>query len=1114
MTLSELLEGKFRGDIRFRGAAYIQAERVSVIRVTSDHLFAIVRDGVEYQTQLSRDNGLLKVSCNCVGTDANKSGNPHCKHLWATILAADAGKYVGDGTKQGYIPPFTVEDEPLDFGSDEWDENEEEAYAAIGTSRSQKRAERDSIRAELEAAAVPKLREWESRLSELRKAMQGEDAATASVSAGRERQIFYEIDAPASEEAGLIIIQTSQRQRRSNGEWGKLKPLKLKPGKFEEIDDDEDRRILAHLVGGTPDRSSMTGPVTDSLAAHRYRLPHDLCQLLLPAICATGRIRILGDDERVTETLSWDDGGNWELCLKVEFEPTEEFWKLRGSLRRGDDHMSLKDPVLVVPGGLAITNTVVRPFQDFDAYPWVALLRRSDDLKVPAGEEHELVDRLLDMPALPRLELPDELKLMEVILEPKPVLIVHAPGKTRWHNDRLKAEVLFDYDGLSIRASSSQWAIVQRAESRCLVRDKPKEAFAWSQLMDYGFRRLLDQKRGAHDAEIAARDLAPAVRKLMAEGWQVRADGKHVRQAVDLKFQVKSGIDWFELHGDVNFEGARVTFPELLAALARGDGTIVLDDGSLGILPEEWLTKYGLLAGLGVSEGEHLRFSAVQVSIIDALLTSKDSVDFDEKFIETRERLAAFDGIKTEREPPTFQGELRPYQREGIGWLKFLEEFNFGGCLADDMGLGKTIQMLAFLEDRRLRIKKRNPTLIVVPKSLMFNWKHECERFTPAMKVMEYAGLDRSKMRDDFSKQDLILTTYGTLRRDVLILKDLTFDYIILDEAQAIKNSTSQVAKAVRLLQAKHRVGLSGTPIENHLGDLCSIFEFLNPGMLGRSSAFKQHAADPTNQETRRILSEGLRPLILRRTKASVASELPEKLEQTIYCEMGEEQQRLYDELRDHYRESLLGLVAEQGIAKTRMHVLEALLRLRQAACHPALLNRATVDDSSAKLDVLIPHIEELIQEKHKTLVFSQFTSMLSIVRHALDKKGIVYEYLDGQTRDRKERVERFQTDDQCGVFLISLKAGGLGLNLTAADYVFILDPWWNPAVETQAIDRAHRVGQTRQVFAYRLICKNTVEEKITELQQAKRELADAILEQNNSIMQGLTTDDLRLLLS
>ena len=255
MTLSELLESKFRGDIRFRGAAYIQAERVAVIRVTQDHLFAIVRDGVEYQTQLSRDASALKMSCDCVGTDANKSGNPHCKHLWATILAADAGNYMGGAAKQGYYPPFAVEDDPLDFGMQEWDVDDNEAYSSVGSSRSQKRAERESIRAELDAAAVPRLREWESRLSDLRKAMQGEDAANSSSASGRERQIFYEIDAPASEEAGLIIIQTSHRQRRSNGEWGKLKPLKLKPGKFEDIDDDEDRRILGHLVGGSAVRS-------------------------------------------------------------------------------------------------------------------------------------------------------------------------------------------------------------------------------------------------------------------------------------------------------------------------------------------------------------------------------------------------------------------------------------------------------------------------------------------------------------------------------------------------------------------------------------------------------------------------------------------------------------------------------------------------------------------------------------------------------------------------------------------------------------------------------------------------------------------------------------------
>jgi superfamily II DNA or RNA helicase len=1110
MTLSELLESKFRGDIRFRGAAYIQAERVSVIRVTPDHLFAVVRDGVEFQTQLSRDASGLAMTCNCVGTSANPSSNLNCKHLWATILAADSGHYVAGSAKPGYFPPFAVgDDEPLEFDIDSLDAEADEYFTHSNRSTKVRSTEREARPLE---ATPPRLKEWESRLSDLRKAMQGEESTAAL--AGRERQVFYEIDAAASEEAGLIIIQTSQRQRRANGEWGKLKPLKLRPGRFEEIDDDEDRRILAHLVGGTPDRTQANGVGADNFAAFRYRVPHDLCQLLLPAICATGRIRLLGEEERVTETLDWDGLGPWELCLSIEFQAEPSVWKLRGYLTRDEARVSLKEPVLVVPGGLAISSNQIRAFQDFDAFPWVTLLRRTDDFQVPAGEEHELVDRLLDMPALPRLELPPELQLEEVIVAPKPILVVHAPGKSRWHQDRLKAEVLFDYDGTSVRGTSSQWAIVQRAASRCLLRDKSAEAMAWSQLQDGGFRRLLDQKRGQHDAEIAARDLAPAVRRLIAENWQVRADGKQVRQPMDLKFQIKSNIDWFELHADIDFGGARVTFPELLAALARGDGTIVLDDGSLGILPEEWMKRYGLLAGLGEVEGEHLKFGMVQAGILDALLMTQPSVDYDSRFLEIRERLASFSGVESDQEPPTFKGELRPYQREGLGWLRFLEEFHFGGCLADDMGLGKTIQMLAFLEGRRRRNKKRIPSLVVVPKSLLFNWKQECERFTPEMKSLEYAGLDRAKMRDDFLKYDLILTTYGTLRRDILSLKEIAFDYVILDEAQAIKNSSSQVAKASRLLQARHRVGLSGTPIENHLGDLCSIFEFLNPSMLGRSSAFKLHAADPENKETRQILADGLRPLILRRTKASVASELPEKLEQTIYCEMGDDQLRLYNELRDHYRDSLLGIIEDQGLAKSRMHVLEALLRLRQVACHPALLDKATVDDASAKLDVLIPHIEELLEEGHKSLVFSQFTSMLAIVRQHLDKKGIVYEYLDGQTRDRKERVERFQSDDKCGVFLISLKAGGLGLNLTAADYVFILDPWWNPAVETQAIDRAHRVGQTRQVFAYRLICRNTVEEKIAELQQQKRELADAILEQNNSLLQNLTTDDLRLLLS
>ncbi|MFN9040340.1 MAG: DEAD/DEAH box helicase, partial [Planctomyces sp.] len=567
---------------------------------------------------------------------------------------------------------------------------------------------------------------------------------------------------------------------------------------------------------------------------------------------------------------------------------------------------------------------------------------------------------------------------------------------------------------------------------------------------------------------------------------------------------------------EVDFEGRSVSFPELLRALERGDSTVRLDDGSLGILPEEWLEQIGMISGLGTTTEDGLRFSTSQAALLDALLASQESVEIDAGFERMRERFRNFSGLEQVEVPATFVGQLRGYQREGLSWLKFLGDFNFGGCLADDMGLGKTVQFLAMLLRRLEDVKSPPPSLVVVPRSLMFNWSSECGRFAPGLRVMEYTGLERANSRADFSRHHLILTTYGTVRRDIAVLKDIDFDYVVLDEAQTIKNPSSQIARASRLLKANFRLALSGTPIENNAGDLWSIFEFLNPGMLGRSTAFRTHIADPDSRESREMVAKGLRPFILRRTKKQVAAELPDRLEETIVCDMEPEQRRLYDELRLHYRDSLLGLVQEQGIAKTRMHVLEALLRLRQAACHPALLKRGDESEPYAKLDVLVPHLQELISEGHKALVFSQFTSMLSILREHLDRQGIVYEYLDGKTRDRKARVEHFQDDPACPVFLISLKAGGLGLNLTAADYVFLLDPWWNPAVEAQAIDRAHRVGQTRTVFAYRLICRDTVEEKIAELQKQKRELADAILagDDSSNVLKDLSVEDLELLFS
>lgn len=1102
MSLAQLLENKFRGDVRFRGQAYLQAERVSVARVTPDDLHGVVREnGTEFQTHLSRMNGELRMFCSCVGEGQTRE--PACKHLWATILATDSGQYLSGIPRPGAVPPFVAEVyQPMDLSS--WDEEDfdGEPYQPGG-------------REQVAVREAPRrtLRDWESRLQDVRTRMPTQPKSSATAD-NRETEIFYEVDVKESKTSRQLVIETSQRQRRSNGQWGKLKPLKLRPGRLDDIAHEDDRQILAFLAGGTPERSGwMAQQAEFQTSVHRYRLPHELSLILLPMMARSGHLRFLGESETDFTPLKWDEGPAWKLSLKLD-RPQDDDWRLTGEVRRQSASMSLRDCALLLPGGLVFTGDSIGRLEDFGAFDWIDLVSGEQTLTAPPGEEQELVDQLLDMPTLPQLELPPELRLEEIKPEPKPILTLRSPQVRGWRQERIQGNLDFDYIGTQVRASNVQWAIVQRGEGRCLLRDQDKEAAFWALLQSLGFRKLVDHRQTSFDVDIPVTELGRAVRTLVAAEWQVQADGKQVRQPSTLKFSVKSGIDWFELNANVDFGGSHVHLPELLAALSRGDQTIRLDDGSLGILPEEWLKQYGILAGLGVAEGGAIRFSTSQLGLIDALLAAQEFVEVDDRYIEIRDRLNNFDGVAEAREPEGFKGELRSYQRAGLGWLKFLQEFNFGGCLADDMGLGKTVQMLALLQERKQTVKQHRPSIIVVPKSLIFNWVHELTRFTPELSHVEYTGPDRALLRDQLPTTDVIFTTYGTMRRDINEIKDIEFDYAVLDEAQTIKNAASQAAKSSRLLKARHRLALSGTPIENHLGDLWSIFEFINPGMLGRSSIFKMHASDGRDEESRRVISHGVRPFVLRRTKGQVAQDLPDRVEETIYCEMGRRQRELYLELRDYYRQSLLGMVKEQGMGKSKMHVLEALLRLRQAACHPALLDRGSDEEEFAKLEVLCPQLEELIEEGHKSLVFSQFTSMLSIVKKHLDARGIRYAYLDGQTRRRKEVVEEFQTDPDVKVFLISLKAGGLGLNLTAAEYVFLLDPWWNPAVEAQAIDRAHRVGQTRSVFAYRLICRDSVEEKILDLQKQKRELADAILEADGSPLQDLTAEDLELLLS
>ncbi|HYU35865.1 MAG TPA: DEAD/DEAH box helicase, partial [Thermoanaerobaculia bacterium] len=565
------------------------------------------------------------------------------------------------------------------------------------------------------------------------------------------------------------------------------------------------------------------------------------------------------------------------------------------------------------------------------------------------------------------------------------------------------------------------------------------------------------------------------------------------------------------------FAGELVGLPRLLAALRRGEGFVPLGDGSVGLLPEEWLQRWAPLAGLGQTEGDHLRFEVPQAVLLDAWLADEPTASCDEAFARARERLQSFSGIVPADAPAGFRGALRPYQRLGLGWLGFLRDFGLGGCLADDMGLGKTVQVLALLESRREKRATEGlpPSLVVVPRSLVFNWLAEAAQFTPALRVLDHTGAGRTQAAESFAGHDVVLITYGTLRRDVGVLKATELDYVILDEAQAIKNAGSQTAKAARLLRGRHRLALTGTPVENHLGELWSLLEFLNPGFLG-SSTFHTRAAELRNPDTaaRQTLARAVRPLILRRTKDQVAPELPTRVEQTLVCELPARQRKLYDELRDYYRAVLDKSISAQGLGRAKLLVLEALLRLRQAACHPALLDRGHADDPCAKLDLLLPQLAEVLEEGHKALVFSQFTSFLGLLRRRLDAAGLSYLYLDGKTRNRQELVEKFQSDAGSTLFLISLKAGGLGLNLTAADYVYLLDPWWNPAVEAQAVDRAHRIGQTRTVFAYRLVARDTVEEKILELQAGKRALADAIVQADQSVMANLSREDLELLLS
>lgn len=585
------------------------------------------------------------------------------------------------------------------------------------------------------------------------------------------------------------------------------------------------------------------------------------------------------------------------------------------------------------------------------------------------------------------------------------------------------------------------------------------------------------------------------------------------------QIHISNGVDWFDAKVKVVFGEQQVSIDEIKRALTNKQQFVQLNDGTLGILPEGWLKKYSLLFRVGEGKNNALRLSKYHLSIIDELYEERDETEVLIELEEKYNRLRGFNRIKEIDPPESLEHILRPYQVAGFHWLNYLSEVGWGGILADDMGLGKTIQALSFLQFYSHTFKSLK-ALVVCPTTLMFNWENEIRKFTPDLTHHTHHGPDRARDKEWFNGFNVVITTYGTLRSDIRLLTEINFDYVILDESQAIKNPQSKVTKAAGLLISNNRLCLSGTPLQNNTFDIYAQMNFLNPGMLGSVEYFRNEFATPIDkfgeQDRKDHLRRLLYPFILRRTKEQVAKDLPEKTETILFCEMQSEQREIYEAFRMDYRNKILGVINEQGIQKSQLTILQGLMKLRQICDSPAIMNEPEkYPNHSIKLEEIAREITENISN-HKALVFSQFLGMLALIKEKLKSLEVPFEYFDGSTsaHDREKAINRFQNDDTCRAFLISLKAGGVGLNLTAADYVYIVDPWWNPAVEQQAIDRTHRIGQTKNIFAYRMICKDTIEDKILQLQEKKRSLARDLIADDTTFVKSLTKEDVEYLFS
>lgn len=738
---------------------------------------------------------------------------------------------------------------------------------------------------------------------------------------------------------------------------------------------------------------------------------------------------------------------------------------------------------------------------------------------------------------LPRLQQVMDIEISETInkllLEKRPPLNIVTMGID--YDQSLKASLEFEYDGVVVPFSKTSdktpYVTIKNPKEDSLYwvkRNVEHEQAAYNMLLACKFVPMQTNNLALEKEN--AIDFYNYYKAQAGEGWKfVEKDDMSFFKIVEEPFKLKAEIDFCEnstdgfeiyLYGQVGEE--KINFDDIYDTIQSGEKYSRVR--SLGFVEFPAQDIYSMMRSFNsfdVYRNSENKFivKTYRAGLLNELENLGVDLILSENFSTFWKQMSTFSTTEEVAFPEKIKAEPREYQAKGFSWLWFMYKYGLNGILADDMGLGKTLQALTLLQKAK-DVDGDMPTLVICPTSVVFNWEAEIQKFAPELTCMKLAGIERKTLFKEIPNYDIVITSYALVRRDIEKLKKINFRYVILDESQNIKNALSQTAQAVKKLDAQHKLALSGTPIENKLEELWSVFDFLMPGFMFSISEFNFRYVNPIMERADKTVEKRLKlqiyPFILRRMKRDVAKDLPDKMENIAYCELTPDQRDFYMEVLDSTKEELFKSIEQKGLEKSRMSIFSALLRLRQICCHPRLYDKENVKkiNHSGKFEYLKEMLEEIISEGHRVLLFSQFVDMLDITKDWLEREAIPYEYLTGKTKDRQGAVERFNTNPNIPIFLISLKAGGTGLNLTGADYVIHYDPWWNPAVEDQATDRAYRIGQTKKVFVYRLITKNTVEEKIQRLKQVKRNLVDSVISVDRNITKSLTMEDIKEIFS